>query len=55
MADKQIIYVETEDEMLTQLKILLNNNYDVAIRKNDNLLGYVNYMLAYTKKEELKQ
>ena len=34
-----------------QLKVLLDNNYDVAVRKNDNLLGCVSYTLAYRKKE----
>lgn len=49
--DKQEINVKTEEEVITQLKLLLENNYAVAIRKNDNLLGCVSYTIAYTKQK----
>ena len=49
MADKQRLHFKTEEEMITQLKLLLNNNYNVAICKHDNLLGNVYYELIYTK------
>ena len=49
MYDKQTIEIKTEEEMVTQLKLLLDNGYDVAIFKNDNLLGCVSYSLVYKK------
>lgn len=49
MHDKQTVEIKTEEEMVTQLKLLLDNGYDVAISKNDNLLGCVSYSLAYKK------
>lgn len=54
MHDTQTVRVKTEEEMVAQLKLLLDNGYTVAICKNDNLLGCVNYSLAYknTKMEE---
>ena len=36
MVERQIIVVNTEEEVVTQLKVLLANNYNVGIRKNDN-------------------
>lgn len=44
------ITVKTEEEMITQLKLLLDNGYYVAVHKNDNLLGCVDYQLMYAKK-----
>ena len=44
------ITVKTEEEMLAQAKLLLNNGYTVGIDKNDNLLGCVSYTLIYTKR-----
>ena len=49
MYEVQTVDVKTEAEMVTQLKVLLDNGYDVAVCKNDNLLGCVNYSLVYRK------
>ena len=49
MTNAQSIIIKTEDEMLTQMKILLNNGYVVGVHKIDNLLGNVCYKLMYTK------
>ena len=49
MADRQRLEVKTEEEVITQLKLLLENNYNVAIQKNDNLLGCVSYTIVYEK------
>ena len=39
MVDVKHIRVKTEDEMISQLKILLNNGYNVAISKHVNVLN----------------
>ena len=51
MRDRQKIEVKTEEEVITQLKLLLKNNYNVAIQKNDNLLGCVSYTIIYEKQK----
>lgn len=51
MKDRQKITVKTEDEVITQLKLLLENGYDVAIQKNDNLLGCISYTMVYQKRK----
>ena len=51
MNDRQTIEVKTEEEMITQLKLLLANNYNVAICKHDNLLGCISYELVYEKQK----
>ena len=51
MAERQKIDVKTEEEVITQLKLLLANNYQVAIQKNDNLLGCVSYTMVYEKQK----
>lgn len=51
MADRQRIEVKTEAEVVTQLKVLLENNYKVGIQKNDNLLGCVSYTIVYEKQK----
>lgn len=49
-----MIVVKTEEEMLSQLKILLNNGYSVAVCKDNNmeLPDTQEYTIAYTKKED---
>lgn len=49
MTNAQQIIVKTEDEMIAQLKLLLNNGYVVGVDKMDNLLGNAYYKLLYTK------
>lgn len=49
--DVNKITVKTEEEMITQMKLLLSNGYTVGIDKNDNLLGCVDYTLIYTKRK----
>ena len=49
--DVHKITVKTEEEMITQVKLLLSNGYTVGIDKNDNLLGCVSYTLIYTKRK----
>lgn len=49
--DRQKITVKTEDEVITQLKLLLENGYNVAIQKNDNLLGCISYTMVYEKQK----
>ena len=49
MSDKQELILKTEDEMIAQLKLLLNNGYVVGINKTDNLLGNTYYQLIYAK------
>ena len=51
MADRHKIKVKTEEEVITQLKLLLENDYNVAIQKNDNLLGCVSYTIVYQKRK----
>lgn len=51
MANKQRMELKTEEEVITQLKLLLENNYNVAIQKNDNLLGCVSYTFVYEKQK----
>lgn len=51
MKERQKIDVKTIDEVITQLKLLLDNNYNVAIQKNDNLLGCVSYTMVYEKQK----
>lgn len=51
MTKRQRIEVKTEEEVVTQLKLLLANNYQVAIQKNDNLLGCVSYTMVYEKQK----
>lgn len=41
------LHLKNEDEMLMQLKLLLNNNYEVAIRKAND------YTIAYAKTETI--
>lgn len=52
--EKQTIIVKTEDEMFSQIKILLKNGYAVAVCKDDNmtLSDTDEYTIAYTKKEQ---
>ena len=54
---RQKLEVKTEDEMTEQLKILLNNGYDVAIHKNVNILcpngDGDTYIIAYQKRKLL--
>ena len=47
--EAQRVVVKTEEEMMTQLKLLLNNGYVVGINKIDNLLGNTYYQLIYAK------
>lgn len=48
MAEKQKIKVKTEDEMITQLKLLLNNGYAVAVNRNVNVLNMAEDNTTYT-------
>lgn len=48
MAEKQKIKVKTEDEMITQLKLLLNNGYAVAVNRNINVLNLAEDNITYT-------
>ena len=48
MAEKQKIKVKTEDEMITQLKLLLNNGYAVAVNRNINVLNLAEDNATYT-------
>lgn len=50
MKDRHRLEVKTVDEVATQLKLLLDNDYNVAIQKNDNLLGCVSYTIVYIKR-----
>ena len=52
MPNKHEVNVKTEEEMITQLKLLLDNGYNVAICKHDNFIGSVSYGLIYEKKRE---
>lgn len=51
-SDKQSIKLNSYDELIAQLKILLDNNYAVAICKNNELLAddVVSYEIAYKEK-----
>lgn len=48
MADIKHINVKTEEEMLTQLKLLLNNGYNVAVSRNVNILNLNENNVSYT-------
>ena len=48
MADIKHINVKTEEEMITQLKLLLNNGYNVAVSKNVNILNLAEDNVTYT-------
>ena len=48
MADIKYINVKNEDEMLTQIKILLGNGYNVAISRNVNVLNLQDDNVTYT-------
>lgn len=48
MSEKQKIKVKTEDEMVTQLKLLLNNGYAVAVNRNVNVLNMAEDNTTYT-------
>lgn len=48
MAEKQKIEVNTENEMITQLKLLLNNGYSVAVNRNVNVLNLKEDNATYT-------
>lgn len=48
MADIKHINVKTEDEMITQLNLLLNNGYNVAISRNVNILNLEEDNVTYT-------
>ena len=50
--DAQRVVVKTEEEMITQLKLLLNNGYVVGVQKIDNLLGNTYYQFIYAKGAE---
>ena len=45
----QTINIHTEAEMLSQLKILLENGYDVGIHQEKLLSGKNEYLIAYQK------
>lgn len=51
--ERQMITVKSEDEMISQIKILLTNGYSVAVCKDNNMgLPDTNeYTIAYRKKE----
>lgn len=51
MTSAQSIILKTEDEMMAQLTLLLNNGYVVGVDKIDNLLGNVCYKLLYQKRK----
>lgn len=51
MPNRQNVNVKTEEEMVAQLKLLLDNGYNVAICKNDTLLGCVNYSFVYEEQK----
>ena len=48
MGEKHKIKVKTEDEMITQLKLLLNNGYAVAVNRNVNVLSLEEDNTTYT-------
>ena len=48
MTEKQKIEVKTEEEMITQLKLLLNNGYVVAINRDVNVLNLAEDNITYT-------
>ena len=48
MTEKQKIEVKTEEEMITQLKLLLNNGYAVAVNRNVNVLNLKEDNATYT-------
>ncbi len=48
MADIKHINVKTEDEMITQLKLLLDNGYNVAVGRNVNILNLNEDNVTYT-------
>lgn len=48
MVEKHKIKVKTEDEMITQLKLLLNNGYAVAVNRNVNVLNLEEDNATYT-------
>lgn len=48
MTEKQKIEVHNENEMITQLKLLLNNGYAVAVSRNVNVLNLKEDNATYT-------
>ena len=48
MADIKKIKVKTEDEMITQIKLLLNNGYNVAVSRDVNVLNLAEDNISYT-------
>jgi hypothetical protein len=56
MSDKHKIKVKTEDEMIAQLKLLLNNGYSVAVNRDVNNLNLeeddVLYTLVYCEQKK---
>ena len=49
--ERQMITVKSEDEMISQIKILLTNGYSVAVCKDSNmgLPDTTEYTIAYKK------
>lgn len=49
--ERQMITVKSEDEMISQIKILLTNGYSVAVCKDNNMAlpDTTEYTIAYKK------
>ncbi len=45
----QTINISTKEEMISQLKLLLQNGYDVGVRKETCMYGNAEYFIVYRK------
>lgn len=45
----QTIDISTEEEMISQIKLLMQNGYDVGVHKDIDVFGNVEYLVAYQK------
>ncbi len=45
----QTINISDENEMISQVKLLLKNGYDVGVHKETRLYGETEYIVAYRK------
>lgn len=52
MNQKQVIEIYDEAELITQVKILLNNGYSVTVCKDEDAFGDEFYKIVYRKPKE---
>ncbi len=51
----QTINISNEEEMISQVKLLLQNGYDVGVHKETRIYGDTEYIVAYRKPKGSEQ